>query len=97
MFGWVKGEALDMGPMGTYQIFKSAGLATGGMFNSPGARAAPFWLYYFNVDDIDAAAKRVTEGGGVIAQGPNQVPGGNWILQAADPQGAVFALSGPKK
>ncbi len=97
MFGWVKGEALDMGPIGTYQIFKIGGLATGGMFNSPGAQATRFWLYYFNVDDIDAAAKRVTDGGGAIAQGPNQVPGGNWILQAADPQGAVFALSGPKK
>jgi len=88
---------LDMGPMGSYQVFKIDGLAVGGMFNSPGAQSARFWLYYFNVGDIDAAAKRVTDGGGTIAQGPNQMPGGNWILQAADPQGAVFALSGPRK
>jgi uncharacterized protein len=97
MFGWVRGDALDMGPMGSYQVFKIDGLAVGGMFNSPGAQSARFWLYYFNVGDIDAAAKRVTDGGGTIAQGPNQMPGGNWILQAADPQGAVFALSGPRK
>lgn len=97
MFGWEKGETLDMGLMGNYQVFKIGGLAAGGMFNSPGAQATRFWLYYFNVGDIDVAAKRVTDGGGTIAQGPSQVPGGNWILQAADPQGAVFALSGPGK
>ncbi|MEP6884601.1 MAG: VOC family protein [Gammaproteobacteria bacterium] len=97
MFGWLKGEALDMGPLGTYQIFKIGGLAMGGMFNSPGAQATQFWLYYFNVEDIDAASRRVTDGGGKIAHGPNQVPGGNWILQAVDPQGAAFALLGPRK
>ncbi|MEP6548746.1 MAG: VOC family protein [Gammaproteobacteria bacterium] len=97
MFGWLKGDTFDMGPMGTYQIFKIGGLALGGMFNSPGAQAMRFWLYYFNVDDIDAAAKRVTHGGGKIAHGPNPVPGGNWILQAVDPQGAAFALSGSRK
>jgi len=26
-----------------------------------------------------------------------QVPGGEWILVAADPQGAKFGLVGPKK
>lgn len=97
LFGWLKGESFDMGPMGTYQIFKIGGLAIGGMFNSPGAQAARFWLYYFNVGDIDAAAKRVADGGGKIAHGPNQVPGGSWILQAVDPQGAAFALLGSRK
>ncbi len=97
MFGWAKGDALDMGGMGIYQLFKIGGVAMGGMFNSPGAQASRFRLYYFNVDDIDAAAKRVTDGGGTIAHGPSQVPGGNWILQAADPQGAVFALTGQRK
>jgi predicted enzyme related to lactoylglutathione lyase len=97
VFGWLKGEAFDMGPMGTYQLFKVGALAIGGMFNSPGAQAARFWLYYFNVGDIDAAAGRVTAGGGKIAHGPNQVPGGNWVLQAVDPQGAAFALVGSRK
>ena len=58
------------------------------MFNSPAARAERFWLYYFNVADIDAAAKRVADGGGKIMHGPQQVPGGGWIVQAADPHGA---------
>jgi predicted enzyme related to lactoylglutathione lyase len=97
MFGWLKGESVDMGPMGTYQLFTIGGVATGAMFNSPAAHAARFWLYYFNVGDIDAAAKRVSDNGGKIMQGPHQVPGGGWIVQAADPQGAAIAMLGSRK
>jgi predicted enzyme related to lactoylglutathione lyase len=28
--------------------------------------------------------------------GPMEVPGGGWIIQAADPQGVMFAIVGPK-
>jgi predicted enzyme related to lactoylglutathione lyase len=97
MFGWLKGDGMDMGPMGTYQLFTIGAAAVGAMFNSPAAQARPFWLYYFNVGDIDAAAKRVSDGGGKIMFGPQQVPGGGWIVQASDPQGAAFALLGSKK
>jgi hypothetical protein len=86
-----------MGPIGTYQLFTIGGMAMGGMFNSAAAQATRFWLYYFNVADIDAAAKRVSDGRGKIIHGPQQVPGGGWIVQAADPQGAAFALLGSKK
>jgi hypothetical protein len=52
----------------------------------------PFWLYYFNIDDIQAATKRVEAGGGQILYGPTVVPGGARIVHCADPQGAIFAL-----
>ena len=97
MFGWLKGDSVDMGPMGTYQLFTLKGAAVGAMFNSPAATTRCFWLYYFNVDDIDAAALRLTQAGGTVMQGPHQVPGGRWIVQATDPQGAWFALLGPRK
>jgi len=97
MFGWLKGDGMDMGPMGTYQLFTVGGTPVGAMFNSPAAQAARFWLYYFNVGDIDAAAKRVGDGGGKITQGPMPVPGERWIVQASDPQGAAFALLGTRK
>jgi predicted enzyme related to lactoylglutathione lyase len=97
MFAWLKGDAMDMGPMGTYQLFTIGGTPVGAMFNSPAAQAGRFWLYYFNVGDIDAAAKRVSDGGGKIMQGPQEVPGGGWTVRAADPQGAAFALVGSKK
>lgn len=93
-FGWTRGEAMDMGPMGTYQLFATGGDAAGGMMNKPAEMPVPAWLYYFNVDDIDAATKRVTDNGGTVVNGPIEVPGGAWIIQALDPQGAMFALVG---
>jgi uncharacterized protein len=56
-----------------------------------------FWLYYFNVDGVDAAAERVKARGGQIAHGPMEVPGGQWIVQATDPQGSMFALVAPRR
>lgn len=94
LFGWETSQAVDMGAMGTYQTFTVGGARAGGMFNDPQA-PAPFWLYYFNVENIDAAAARVADAGGKLLQGPHQVPGGSWIVQATDPQGAMFALVGP--
>ncbi len=78
--------------MGTYQPFAAAGETIGGMFTKPPTLPLPFWLYYFNVADIEAAAQRVQAGGGEILYGPTEVPGGAWILHCADPQGAIFAL-----
>lgn len=96
LFGWEKSYAHDMGPMGTYQTFSVGGAWTGGMMNSAQA-PAPEWLYYINVDDIDAAATRVVDAGGTVASGPHQVPGGNWVLAAIDPQDARFALTGGRQ
>lgn len=96
MFGWLKGDSVDMGAMGTYQLFTIKGTPSGAMFNSPAAQGARFWLYYFNVGNIDDAVKRVGQGGGKIMQGPMQVPGDRWVAQAADPQGAAFALLGSR-
>jgi predicted enzyme related to lactoylglutathione lyase len=97
-FGWTKGDAVDMGPMGTYQLFKTPGdaEAVGGMMTRPPGVPAPHWGYYFNVDAIDAGAARVKAHGGKVLNGPMPVPGGGWIAQCMDPQGALFSLTGPK-
>jgi predicted enzyme related to lactoylglutathione lyase len=92
MFGWIKAEAIDMGEMGTYQLFATGDSPVGGMVNKPARMPVPHWGYYFNVAGLDAAAARVTAGGGSIMNGPQQVPGGQWIVQCRDPQNAVFAL-----
>ena len=81
-----------MGPMGTYQLFATGGAAVGGMMTKPAAIPMPYWGFYFNVAGIDAAAARVTAGGGKIMNGPMQVPGGQWVVQCMDPQGAAFSL-----
>jgi predicted enzyme related to lactoylglutathione lyase len=95
IFGWQKGVA-DVGPTGTYQQFAIAGQPVGGMFNKPAAVPVAFWLYYFNVADIGAAAERVTVGGGTVLEGPTDIPGGARVARCTDPQGAMFALIGKR-
>ena len=84
-----------MGEMGTYQVFSHDGTDIGGMMglgNSP----VPAWLPYFGANGIDAAIARITAAGGKLAHGPTEVPGGAFIAVAQDPQGAWFAVVGPK-
>ncbi len=97
LFGWTKVRTVDMGPMGIYQTFATSGdgKAVGGMMTKMPDTPAPFWLYYFNVDAVDAAATRVVDAGGKIQLPAHQVPTGQWIVQCTDPQGAWFALLAP--
>ena len=95
LFGWQKADA-DIDDAGTYQLFSAGDEIIGGMATKPETIPAPFWLYYFNASDIDAAAQRVKARGGRILDGPIDVPGGSCIVRCEDPQGAVFALEGTK-
>ena len=96
LFGWTKEIAVDMGPMGTYQTFETGG-AGGGMMTRMPETPAPFWLYYFNVDSVEAAVERINKAGGKVLAGPHEVPGGAWIVQGFDPQGAIFAVTSRTK
>ncbi|MBA5775767.1 VOC family protein [Stappia sp. F7233] len=97
IFGWTKADAMDMGPMGIYQIFAIDGVPAGGIMTKPEQVPVPNWGYYFNVEAIDAAIERVNAGGGQIINGPMEVPGGSWIVQGFDPQGGYFCLVAPKR
>jgi hypothetical protein len=77
-----------------YQLFSAGGQTIGGMLTKLPSVSQPCWLYYFNVDDIGAAARRVNDSGGRILQGPIELPDGCWIARCADPQGTLFALQG---
>ena len=96
VFGWQKEEP-DVSDVGTYQPFSARGQMVGGMLTKAAAIPAPFWLHYFNTGDIDAATQRVLTGGGQVLEGALETAGGSWVIQCADPQGAVFALEGPRK
>jgi predicted enzyme related to lactoylglutathione lyase len=92
LFGWQKTSAMDMGEMGTYQMFgRGGGVPRGGIMKPPpGAPAA--WMPYALVPDAKASAASATANGGKIVNGPVEVPGGDWIAQGMDPQGAMFAV-----
>lgn len=93
LFGWRPTESMDMGPMGKYHMFGRA-FPLGGMMNKPAAMAQvpPHWGFYFRVPDVHAGAERVKANGGQVLNGPMEVPGGDWIVNCMDPQGAAFSL-----
>lgn len=91
-FGWETLHEMDMGPMGTYRIFGRGETQMGGMMTKPAEMPSSTWGYYISVDAIDAAIGRVNANGGTVRMGPIEVPGGSWIAQGVDPQGASFNL-----
>ena len=96
-FGWTKGEAMDMGAMGIYQLFAAGKDPVGGIMTKPAEIPAPYWLFYFTVPALDAAVAKLKEKGGTVLLEPMEVPGGGWIVQGKDPQGAIFALTAAKR
>lgn len=98
LFAWQPSEAMDMGPDGKYQMFNRGSRMIGGMMKKPAqlAQVPPFWNIYFRVPDIDAAVARIKANGGQIMNGPVEVPGGDKIVNALDPQGAGFSLHAKK-
>lgn len=96
LFGWAKSDAVDMGEMGSYQLFAWQGTQIGGMM-ALGNAPVPCWLPYFGVNGVTEAILRIKDGGGEVLHGPIEVPGGAHIAIARDPQGAHFAIVGPRE
>jgi predicted enzyme related to lactoylglutathione lyase len=96
VFGWEKKDALDMGEMGTYQMYGNSGndRPLGGMYNKPAEVPVSNWLLYTIVGNVDEAAEQVKALGGTVLSGPMDVPGGSGdrVVQCLDDQGAAFAL-----
>ena len=90
LFGW-RFEEVQGGPAPYSGIYRDDRLNGGMMQMPPGQPTPPHWLVYFGIDDIDAAAERITASGGGVLVETMDVPGGQ-ILVAQDPQGATFAL-----
>jgi uncharacterized protein len=98
LFGWQESQAMDMGPMGKYHIFKGSSYDLGGIMNKPKelGNVPPNWGIYFRVPDVDATVQRVKDNGGQILNGPMDVPGGDRVVNCMDPQGAAFSLHSRK-
>jgi predicted enzyme related to lactoylglutathione lyase len=97
LFGWTKDRAIDMAEMGTYQTFATGGEPCGGMMKGGAQVPTPMWNYYIAVDSVAKAAERAQARGALVLNGPMEVPGGAWIVQARDPQGAAFAMVSAQK
>ena len=94
LFGWNKTSEMDMGSEhGIYHLYGKGDRNMGGMMKKPEVMPGPSaWLYYISVKDIRATLEVVTAKGGIVLNGPMEVPGGDLVAQCMDPQGAAFAL-----
>jgi len=99
LFGWKKDGEMDMGPLGAYE-FVRRGAVDGifaGVMTRPQEMPVSLWTYYFRVADVDDAVRRTHAGGGEVIVGPLEIPGGEFSVNARDPQGAMFAFVGPRR
>ncbi|HEY6643877.1 VOC family protein [Povalibacter sp.] len=93
LFGWERTAVHDMGPLGFYYLFGHNGRDIGGAFDKPVEMPGPpAWLGYIRGKDLDTVVAKARAGGGTLINGPMEVPGGDWIAQFIDPQGAMFAV-----
>ena len=104
-FGITKIGAMPMGEMGEYSFIanaESGGEAIGAVMKAQAqaqaqAQSRPGWGFYFRVPEIESARTRIEAGGGKVHHGPMEVPGGEWVLQAEDPEGVAFGLVAPAR
>src|SRR5262249_26045135 len=93
LLGWEQTRVHDMGSMGEYLLFGQGGRELGGMFSPPpGQGPGTHWLPYVGVGSAAQVADAAKASGGKVAHGPMEVPGGSWIAQLFDPQGALIAV-----
>jgi hypothetical protein len=86
-------------PFGDYTMGMANGAPVAGIMDMSGMPDAdttdPFWMTYIAVDDVDAAARAVTAGGGTVENGPFDVPNVGRIAITRDPGGARIGIMTP--
>jgi len=94
-FGFEFNNSMPMGAMGDYCFIEHHGDVLGAiMRQQPGQ--PPLWVPYIGVNSAEEAKRAIEANGGKVLNGPHQVPGGEWVVQAEDPSGARFGVVGPK-
>jgi uncharacterized protein len=95
LFGWQRADT-ENHLTDAYVSLSAGGQVIGGAFRKSPEETLPFWLFYFNVEDLDAAVERVRAGGGQASCNDDELPGGFWVAHCIDPQGARFGLQGKR-
>ncbi|MFO1467044.1 MAG: VOC family protein [Steroidobacteraceae bacterium] len=95
-FGFEFKESMPMGPGGDYCFIDHGGRRLGAIMQKQANGFGSGWMFYFGVKSIAQAKSAIESGGGKVLHGPLEVPGGDWIVIASDPQGAAFGVVGSK-
>ena len=94
LFGWTT-EEKDMGPAGTYTLYKNGETFVGGMMAIQGEQmenVPPNWLSYVAVDDVDASTTKAQGLGAKVCVPPTDVPNIGRFSVITDPTGATLGL-----
>ena len=99
LFGW-QADDMPTGGGPDYTMFKIDGHAVAGATPmSDDMRAMgvpPVWVSYVKIDDIDGAAARAAEAGGVVFMPPMDVLDSGRMALVQDPTGAAFGMWSPR-
>ncbi len=100
LFGW-QIEDQDMGPNGTYTLFKLKGLDVAACYqlmpDMVKMGVPPNWAAYVTVESADASAEKSKALGGQVVMGPFDVKDYGRMAVISDPQGAMFCVWEPRK
>ena len=96
-FGWGQQGEMDMGPIGAYRFIQRGDVGLGAVMPLTQGYPQPVWNFYIGVDDIDRARAAVAAHGGTITSEPMEIPGGEYAMNAIDPQGAPIGFVGPRQ
>jgi uncharacterized protein len=105
-FGWSQDGHIDLPAMdedntaapGKYEMLWVSGkrFMLGAVMPKMPDMPVSIWNFYFRVPDIDAAVATISANGGTVFSDPIEIPGGDFSVNATDPQGAAFGLVGPR-
>lgn len=93
LLGWNTSE-MPMGDDGVYTMFQVGDRMNGGVFDIAGHlpdEVPAHWLTWFNVEDCEASAAKVSELGGTIQREPSETGVGISAV-VSDPWGATFGI-----
>jgi hypothetical protein len=94
--GWHIDESPPAGSTMDYRMISAGDGLVGGVFTLTEAMcqqgAAPCWLMYIGVDDVDACVAAITAAGGSVPLPAFDIPNVGRIAMVADPQGAPFYI-----
>ena len=96
LFGWQRADSVANHVADAYVSLSAGGQTIAGALKRHPEGAPPFWLFYLNVDDLDAAVERVRARGGQASPNATELPGGLSVAHCVDPLGAAFALQGKR-
>ena len=93
LLGW---KATDSGMPGIdYTVLKAGDKDAAGLMAMPDdvpKEVPSHWMAYIAVDDVDILISKVTELGGQIVHGPQDIPGVGRFVIIQDPSGAMVSL-----